>query len=488
MDCGIIGIFSQSDVIEELIRGLKLLQHRGQSSSGIIIFDKGNIFCVKNAGLVRNLMKEEEIKNYPGSIGIGHTRYSTAGGDTPEDLKHNAQPEYIISPFVAATHNGNIYNTNEIMNNLSRKPRTECDVQSLLLSIAEDLDDRKINEESIFYAGERLMRKIKGSYSAIFLTMNKIKPYLFAITDPYKVRPLVLGKKSKDYVKTWYLTSETRVLKKLGAEYVMDVPGGSVLIIDMENEEPLIKRFFKNTPHHCMFEWIYFSRPDSDIEKRSVHEIRVEIGKQLAKNFPVDADIIVPVPESGRRYATGYSKESGIPIEEGLMKDDTMRTFILQTQEKRDEMANEIVSAIEAAIRGKKIIVTDDSLIRGTNMRNIIKKLRNAGAKEIHVRIGCPPIIAPCYLGIDMKSKKEFIALDKDGKMKDWKEIAKEIGADSLAYGSIKNLHDIITQNKFNLCTGCLDFPNGYPPRMKKDVVELIKNDMPGKRAYENQG
>lgn len=486
MDCGIIGIFSQKDIIEELIRGLKLLQHRGQSSSGIIMFDKGNIFCVKNAGLVSNLMKEEEMKNYPGNIGIGHTRYSTAGGDTPEDLKHNAQPEYIISPFVAATQNGNIYNMNEIMSNLSRKPRTECDVQSLLLSIAEDLDDKKINEESIFYAGERLMKKIKGSYSAIFLTMNKIKPYLFAITDPYKIRPLVLGKKSKDYVKTWYLTSETRVLKKLGAEYVMDVPGGSVLIIDMENEEPLIKRFFKNTPHHCMFEWIYFSRPDSDIEKRSVHEVRVEIGKQLAKNFPVDADTIVPVPESGRRYATGYSKESRIPIEEGLMKDDTMRTFILQTQEKRDEMANEIVSAIEAAVRGKKIIVTDDSLIRGTNMRNLIKKLRNAGAKEIHVRIGCPPIIAPCYLGIDMRSKKEFIALDKNGKMKDWKEIAKEIGADSLAYGSIKDLNDIITQNKFNLCTGCLDFPNGYPPEMRKDIVELIKKDALGKRAYEN--
>jgi amidophosphoribosyltransferase len=488
MDCGIIGIFSQSDVIEELIKGLKLLQHRGQSSAGIIIFDKGNMFCVKNAGMVSNLMKEEEMKNYPGNIGIGHTRYSTAGGDTPEDLKHNAQPEYIISPFIASTHNGNIYNMNEILSNLSRKPRTECDVQSLLLSIAEDFDDKKINEESIFYAGERLMRKIKGSYSAIFLTMNKAKPYLFAITDPYKIRPLVLGKKYKDFIKTWYLTSETRVLKKLGADYVMDVPGGSVLIIDMESEEPIIKRFFNNSSYNCMFEWIYFSRPDSEIEKRSVHEVRVEIGKQLAKNFPVDADIIVPIPESGRRYATGYSKESRIPIEEGLMKDDTMRTFILQTQEKRDEMANELVSAIEPAIRGKKIVVTDDSLIRGTNMRNIIKKLRNAGAREIHVRIGCPPLIAPCYLGIDMRSKKEFIARDKNGNLKDWKEIAKEIGADSLAYGSIEMLHKIITKNKFKfkLCTGCLNFPNGYPPDMRKDVVELINKDMLGKRAYEN--
>jgi amidophosphoribosyltransferase len=487
MDCGIIGIFSQNDVSPELFRGLKLLQHRGQSSAGIMTFDKGNIFCIKNAGLVINLLKEEELKNYPGCIGLGHTRYSTAGGDTPDDLKHNAQPEYVLNPFVAAVFNGNIYNMNDLMITLNRKPRTDCDVQGLLLSIAEDLNDKKINVESIFNAGEKVMKKIKGSYSAIFMVIGS-KPYMFAITDPYKVRPLILGKKTRDYVKTWYLTSETRVLKKLGAEYVMDVPGGSVIILDMENEEPIIKKIFKNQHYHCMFEWIYFSRPDSEIEKRSVHEVRNEIGRQLAKNYPVDADIIVPIPESGRRYATGYSKESRIPIEEGLMKDDAMRTFILQTQEKRDEMVNEIVSAIEVAIRGKRIIVTDDSLIRGTNMRNIIKKLRSAGAKEVHVRVGCPPIIAPCYLGIDMRSKKEFIALDKNGNLKDWKEIAKEIGADSLAYGSIEMIHNIITQNKFNLCTGCLDFPNGYPPEMRKDVIELIKKDIAGKRAYENQG
>lgn len=486
MDCGIVGIFSQNDVSMELFRGLKLLQHRGQSSAGIITFDKGNLFCVKNAGMVSNLMKEEELKNFPGIIGLGHTRYSTAGGDKVDELRHNAQPEYVLNPFVAAVHNGNIYNMNEVMSKLTRKPRTDCDVQSLLLFIAEDLDGKKINTENIFSAGERLMKKIKGSYSAIFMAVGT-KPYMFAITDPYKVRPLVLGKKVSDGKKTWYLASETRVIKKLGGEYVMDVPGGSVLIIDMESEEPIIKRFYSNSSYNCMFEWIYFSRPDSEIEKRSVHEVRVEIGEHLAKNFPVDADIVVPIPESGRRYANGYSKESGIPIEEGLMKDDLMRTFILQTQEKRDEMANEIVSAIESAVRGKKIIVTDDSLIRGTNMKNIIKKLRHAGAKEIHVRIGCPPIVAPCYLGIDMRSKKEFIAVNKDGKMKDWKEIAKEIGADSLAYGSVEMISKIITKNKFKfkICTGCLNFPHGYPPVMREDFAELIKKDAAGKRAYE---
>ena len=202
MDCGIIGIFSQNDISLELFRGLKLLQHRGQSSAGIITLDKGNIFCVKNAGLVSNLLKEEELKNYPGNIGIGHTRYSTAGGDNPEDLRHNAQPEYVINPFIAAVHNGNIYNINEAMDGLSRKPRTDCDVQCILLRIAEELGNRSINVENISRAGEALMKKIKGSYSAIFMTLKNSKPYMFAITDPYKIRPLILGKKVKNGMKT----------------------------------------------------------------------------------------------------------------------------------------------------------------------------------------------------------------------------------------------------------------------------------------------
>lgn len=489
MDCGIVGVFSQADVSRDVFRGLKSLQHRGQSSAGILTYDNGNLFCIKNAGLVSNLLKEDELKNYPGNIGIGHTRYSTAGGDSVEDLKFNAQPEYALNPFIAAVHNGNIYNMCEIIQNTSRKPRTECDIQGLIITMAEELDDKKINTETILDAAEKIMSKLKGSYSAIFVIIGEgNKPYLFSITDPYKVRPLVLGKKVKNGVTSWILASESRAIKKLGAEYFMDVPGGSALIIDIEKSDPVLKRLFKNDGHHCMFEWIYFSKPDSEIEKRSVHEVRVEIGKVLARNYPVDADIIVPIPESGRRYSIGYAQESGIPIEEGLMKEESLRTFILQTQEKRDETAEEVVSAIDAAVRGKRIVVTDDSLIRGTNMRNIIKKLRSAGAKEVHVRIGCPPIVAPCYLGIDMRSKREFIALDKDGKMKKWEDIAKEINADSLAYGTIKIIRDIITQNKFNICTGCLDFPNGYPPNMRKDVVELIKKDTIGKRAYENHG
>jgi amidophosphoribosyltransferase len=489
MDCGIIGIFSKDNVVDELIAGLKLLQHRGQSAAGILTVDNGNMFFVKNAGLVSNLLREEEMKNYPGSIGIGHTRYSTAGGDAPDELRHNAQPEYVISPFLAVAFNGNIYNMSEVMKNVSRKPRTDCDVQCLLLPLAEELQNKKINVETISNAVEKLMYKLKGSYSAIFVTIGNDKPYMFAMTDPYKIRPLILGKKVVDGKTSWYLASESRVIKKLDAEYVMDVPGGSVLIIDMELGVPLIKTFFNNKHHHCMFEWIYFSKPDSEIEKRSVHDVRVEIGKQLARNFPVDADAVVPIPESGRRYAVGYSKESGIPIEEGLMKDEHIRTFILQTQQKRSESAKSNISAVEPAVKGKRIVVTDDSLIRGTNIRSIIQKLRDAGAKEIHVRIGCPPVVAPCYLGIDMRSKKEFIAVDGNCVPKDWEVIAKEIGADSLAYGSIDIIKNVITKsNGFNICTGCLDFPNGYPPDMRDDVSELIKKDVSGKRAYENQG
>ena len=195
----------------------------------------------------------------------------------------------------------------------------------------------------------------------------------------------------------------------------------------------------------------------------------------------------MPVPESGRRYAIGYSHESGIPLEEGLRKYKKVRSFILQTQSQRDELAEQNMAAVNAAVDGKDVVVTDDSLIRGTNIKKIINKLRAAGAKKVHVRIGCPPLIAPCYLGIDMRSKKEFIAIDEKGGFRSWDKIAEEIGADSLAYSSIDVLKSIITGNgdDFDVCTGCLDFPNGYPPDMREDILELCEKSAEGKRAYE---
>jgi amidophosphoribosyltransferase len=291
------------------------------------------------------------------------------------------------------------------------------------------------------------------------------------------VRPLVLGK----YKNTFCITSETRVFKKINFEYVKDIPGGSVIIIDTKGkiyEKQLIKKQEKP----CMFEFVYFAKPDSRILGRSVHDCRFEIGRILARDNPVKADVVVPVPESGRHYATGYSMESGIPIDEGIMKDKDERSFIQQTQESRDKVVEEGLSYLHSVLQDKKVVLIDDSIVRGTNIRKLINGMKNVGAKEIHVRIGCPPLIAPCYLGIDMRSKREFIARDKNGKIKSWEKIAKEIGADSLAYTNMQGLKEAIG---FDICRGCIDFPDGYPTDMKQDVIELFMRDKDGLRAYE---
>jgi len=297
------------------------------------------------------------------------------------------------------------------------------------------------------------------------------------MTDPRKIRPLVLGKKDDMYC----LTSETRVFKKINFEYVKDIPGGYVIVIDPEGNI-YEKQIIKKPEMPCMFEFVYFAKPDSRINNRSVHNVRVEIGRLLAQEHPVEADIVVPVPESGRRYATGFSRESGIPLDEGLMKDKAERSFIQQTQESRDKIVEEGLSFIRSVLSGKRVVLLDDSIVRGTNIRKIVRGMKDAGSKEVHVRIGCPPLIAPCYLGIDMRSRKEFIARDSEGRIKSCDVIAKEIGADSLAYISIDGLKKAIG---FDICKGCIDFPDGYPAEMQNDVMKMFRNDKQGVRAYE---
>ncbi|MCD6411931.1 MAG: amidophosphoribosyltransferase [Thermoplasmata archaeon] len=474
--CGVIGIIGNKPVSRLIYHGLFSLQHRGQSSAGKLTYD-GNIHLYKDYGLVRDVFNEERKIDTPGNVGIGHTRYSTTGMDDIESLKRNAQPEYVINPFLAAAHNGNIYNGSEIRKLTKRTPRTECDVQWLLLPMADELYDKRIGADEIFEAAERVMHLVKGSYSAVFVTDSGENPLLFAMTDPYKIRPLVFGEKDGMYC----ICSETRVFKKIKFDYIKDVPGGSVIVIDQKGnvyEERLIRK--KERP--CMFEFVYFAKPDSRINGKSVHNVRVEIGRRLAKEAPVDADIVVPVPESGRRYAIGFSRESGIPIDEGIMKDKFERSFIQQTQESRDKIVEEGISFIRSVLEGKRVVLVDDSIVRGTNIRRLVRGIKEAGAKEVHVRIGCPPLIAPCYLGIDMRSKREFIARREDGSIKSWDEIAKEIGADSLAYISHRSLREAIGMD---ICTGCIDFPNGYPEEMREDVKRLFSRDMFGKRAYE---
>jgi amidophosphoribosyltransferase len=474
--CGIVGIVGGKPVSRIIYHSLFAIQHRGQSSAGKLTYD-GNIHVFKDAGLVRDVFNDEKKIDTPGNIGIGHTRYSTAGMDDLESLKRNAQPEYIVNPFLAAAHNGNIYNCFELAKKTNRRPRTENDIQWLLLPMADNLYNKEINVDAIFSACENVMRLVKGSYSVLFIADSGENPFLFALTDPYKIRPLVLGKSNGMYC----LTSETRVFKRINFQYVKDIPGGSVVIID-SNGNIYEKQIIKKKEKPCMFEFVYFAKPDSRIKGKSVHNVRLEIGRLLAKERPVDADIVVPVPESGRRYATGYSRESKIPIDDGLMKDKDERSFIQQTQESRDKVVEEGISFIRSVLVGKRVVLVDDSIVRGTNIRKLVNGIRNAGAKEVHVRIGCPPLIAPCYLGIDMRSKKEFIARDEKGNIKTWEQIAEEINADSLAYISMDGLKNAIG---FDICKGCIDFPDGYPPEMKQDVTKLFRTDGKGIRAYE---
>ena len=474
--CGIIGIIGEKPVSRLIYHSLFAIQHRGQSSAGKLTYD-GNIHVTKDAGLVRDVFNEEKKVDTPGNVGIGHTRYSTAGMDDIKSLKKNAQPEYLVNPFLAAVHNGNIYNCFELSKKTKRKPRTDCDIQWLLLLMADKLYKQELSVDVIFKACEDIMHQLKGSFAALYLADSGDNPYLFAMTDPHKIRPLVLGKFDGMYC----LTSETRVFKKINFEYVRDIPGGSVVIIDRDgniHEKQIIEK--QALP--CMFEYVYFAKPDSRINGKSVHKVRDEIGRILAREHPVDADIVIPVPESGRRYAIGYTQESGIPIDDGIMKDKDERSFIQQTQESRDKVVQEGLSFIRSVLEGKRVVLLDDSIVRGTNIRKLVRGLKNAGAKEVHVRIGCPPLIAPCYLGIDMRSRKEFLARDEDGEIRSWDDICKEIGADSVAYIENADLEKVIG---FPICRGCIDFPTGYPRSLIKDVQRFYTNDEAGKRAYE---
>lgn len=474
--CGIVGVIGNKPVSRFIYHSLFAIQHRGQSSAGKLTYD-GNIHVFKDYGLVRDIFDDEKKIDTPGLVGLGHTRYSTAGMDDVDSLKKNAQPEYLVNPFLAAVHNGNVINCPEIKHKTNRSPRTECDIQCLLLPMADQLYKKELSTEVIFKACKNVMKQVKGSYSSLFLADSGEDPYMFAITDPHKIRPLVLGKKNGLYC----LTSETRVFKKTNFEYVKDIPGGSVIIIDKKGHI-FEKQFVKKTEMPCMFEFVYFAKPDSRIRGRSVHDVRLNLGRLLAKNNPVDADIIVPVPESGRRYALGYSRESGIPLDEGIMKDKAERSFIQQKQESRDKIVEEGLSFLRAVLNGKRVVLVDDSIVRGTNVRKLVQGARRAGAKEVHIRIGCPPLIAPCYLGIDMRSRKEFLARDEDGGIKTWDEIAKEIGADSLAYIQPGDLEDVIG---FPVCKGCVSFPDGYPDDLQDYVNKLYEKDDQEKRAYE---
>jgi len=440
--CGVYGIYSyESDSLSKMVYyGLFALQHRGQESAGIAVADGKNIKSHTGMGLCAVVFNEEILSSLNGGhIACGHVRYSTTGSSTIE----NAQPIIMDSKFgpIALSHNGNLVNSNELTMELKGqgydfKGTTDSEVMAVLIS--------RSDEDTIEKAVISMCKKVQGAYSLVIMTRDK----LIAVRDPNGIRPLCIGRHGSSYV----ISSESAGLDVIGADFTRDVSNGEIVIIDEDGLRsvtyaPRAKKAL------CAFEFIYLARPDSKLDGRTVYEVRTTMGKYLAKENKVDADIVIGVPDSGLSAAIGYAQESKIPFAEGLIKNRYIgRTFIQPSQAIRDLGVKLKLNPIRDIVRGKKLVVIDDSIVRGTTSKQIVKILRDAGAREVHMRISSPPILFPCFYGIDTPSKAELIAgtMGVEG-------VRKFLDADSLAYLSIRNLVDSISLPKNNLCLACLN-------------------------------
>ena len=442
--CSVVGIYQNQNASKLAFYSLFAMQHRGQEAAGISSSDGVHIHTIKDRGLVTQIFKEEHFKILKGDMAIGHTRYSTAGDDSILD----AQPVFARYGLgeISIVHNGNLVNAKEIREELIKKGaifQSNMDTENLIHLIAKNYQKPTLKERII-----DAVKRIKGAFSLIILSRSK----MFAIRDPFGFRPLSLGKiKSGGYI----VASETCAFELVGAEFIRDVKPGEM--ITFENGEIKSEMIFEPTPKQCIFEYIYFARPDSNVFGKNVYSVRKQMGRELAKELPVNADMVVPVPDSGVAAALGYADESGIPFEMAIMRNHYVgRTFIEPTQEIRDLKVKMKLSPIRHKIEGKKLVVIDDSIVRGTTSRRIVRMLKEAGAKEVHMRIASPATTGPCYYGVDTPSKEELIASKLSTE-----EIAKYVEADSLAYLSIDGLVRAIKDKKENYCFACFD--GNYP-------------------------
>lgn len=449
--CAVFGIWNHEEAARITYLGLYALQHRGQESSGIVSLFKGQHLHHKGLGLVADVFKESELESLKGQAAIGHNRYSTTG----QNLIANAQPltaELIQGP-VAVAHNGNIVNTNKIkqdLQNLGAIFHGTTDTESVL-----HLLSRSKNKD-IVSALKESAHLLLGAYSFVFLTQDK----MIAMRDPLGFRPLVLGKKKNEKGEWAYvLASESCAFDLIGAQYVREIQPGEIFWVDEQGEhsEKVPQQnscFFKEAK--CVFEHIYFSRPDSVVFSDSVYEARKKFGRWLAKETPVDADLIVPVPDSGVPAAIGYSQESKIPFEFGIIRNHYVgRTFIQPQQSIRSFGVKIKLNPQSAILKDKRVIVVDDSLVRGTTSQKIIALIRQAGAKEVHMRIACPPTTGPCFYGVDTPQKDHLIASKNS-----IQEITKYIEADSLGYLSLKGMYQALGKEQ-GYCAACFD--GNYP-------------------------
>jgi amidophosphoribosyltransferase len=453
-ECGVFGIYKHPEASNLTYLGLHALQHRGQEGAGICSSDGKNVYIEKSMGLVTDIFTEKRLKRLPGDIAIGHNRYSTAGTSS---LK-NVQPIMVNYSLgsLAIAHNGNLVNAQELRDDLEEKGaifQSSSDSEVVVHLIAKTsgtLYDRLIETA----------RKISGAYSILLMTENE----LFAIRDPFGFRPLSIGKVDGAYV----LASETCAFDLIGAKYIRDVEPGEMVII---NEDGLksIKAVPSPKRAHCIFEFIYFSRPDSNIYGNvNVDDLRKKFGRQLAKESPAEADLVIPVPDSGVPAAMGYAQESGIPFDFGLIRNHYVgRTFIEPRQSIRHFGVKIKLNPIRKLLEGKRVVVVDDSIVRGTTSKKIVKMIKEGGgAKEVHMRISSPPTKGPCFYGINTPTRKELIAATHEVD-----EIRKHITADSLKYISHEGLFDVVP-NPETYCSACFD--DNYPILLEQDNEEQI--------------
>ena len=455
-ECGVFGIYSKDDLDVATITyyGLYALQHRGQESGGIAVSNKTNITVEKGMGLVSEIFDENKLNKLKGSIAIGHVRYSTAG----ESSILNAQP--LLSEFklgsIAMAHNGNLVNADIIRGLLEDAGcifQTSIDSEVIINLMARAY--KKGIEKALLDA----VQAIKGSYAIVILTEDK----LIGIRDPHGIRPLCIGKIGNSYI----LSSESCALDSVGGEFIRDVEPGEMVIIDEDGLRG-VKYQEKTSCKTCAFEYIYFARPDSVIDGIDVYQSRINAGYELYKEYPIEADIVVGVPDSGLVAAMGFSKASGIPYGMGFIKNRYVgRTFITPSQEMREKAVSVKLNALKVNIQGKRVVLVDDSIVRGTTSRKLITLLKKAGAKEVHFRVAAPAVKYPCYFGIDTPHRQGLI-----GARMSEKEIKEELDCDSLGYLSIKGLLNSLEKEE-GFCLGCFDgvYPVSAPVDVSKEDI-----------------
>lgn len=448
-ECGVFGLFTpdNKDAKHSLYYGLCALQHRGQESAGMALCDTdgpmGNIYHHKGMGLVSEVFHKETLDTLTGNIGIGHVRYSTTGQSCIE----NAQPLILnyLKGTLALVHNGNIKNAAELRDNLQKEGaifRGTTDSEVIAYLIAKERTKCGTIEEAV----TKVAGFLKGGYALIVMSPRKI----IGIRDPLGLKPLCLGRRGKEYI----LSSESCALNAIDAEFVRDIEPGEIVSITKDGISS--DRSLCQCKHaHCIFEYIYFARLDSCMDGISVYNSRIKAGRLLAQSYPVDADLVVGVPDSGLTAAVGYSQESGIPFGLAFYKNSYVgRTFIKPTQKERESAVHMKLSVLPEVVRGKRLVLIDDSIVRGTTIAGLITLLKKAGAVSVHVRISSPPFLYPCYYGTDVPSNKELIAADNSPE-----EIARRIGADSLGYMKLEDLSAM--SDNLPLCRACFD--NQYP-------------------------